>query len=412
MLVIKRNGDVEQFNAEKIKIAVGKAMSRTDEDDDKLQDKVVRYVNKNMGSVEEIAVDDLHKLVEDGIMNSKSFDVAREYVSYRATHTLSIFKERIAYKPFAFPELASYADAIQQSYWIVSEYNFTSDVQDFKVTLTPQEKEAVRRAMLAISQIEVAVKTFWGKIGDRLPLPEIQEVGVTFADSEVRHSRAYSHLLEVLGLNNEFSKVLEVPAIKKRVNYAQKALAKARTDSNKDFVESVLLFSLFIENVSLFSQFLIISQMNKEKGVLKGISNVIASTSLEEATHNDFGCAVVNIIREEHPEWFDKEMEERIEKLVLQAFEAEEAIVNWIFEEGELDYLTKEEVIEYIKNRFNTGLDQVGFSPVFEIDEELLTNTTWFDLQNNSTTHTDFFAKRSVNYTKFSRSFDEEDMFE
>lgn len=412
MLVIKRNGDVEQFNAEKIKIAVEKARSRTDEDDEKLQDKVVRYVNKNIGSSEEIAVDDLHKLVEDGIMNAKSFDVAREYVSYRATHTRSIFKERIAYKPFAFPELASYADAIQQSYWIVSEYNFTSDVQDFKVTLTPQEKEAVRRAMLAISQIEVAVKTFWGKIGDRLPLPEIQEVGATFADSEVRHSRAYSHLLEVLGLNNEFSKVLEVPAIKKRVNYAQKALAKARTDSNKDFVESVLLFSLFIENVSLFSQFLIISQMNKEKGVLKGISNVIASTSLEEATHNDFGCAVVNIIREEHPEWFDTEMEERIEKLVLQAFEAEEAIVNWIFEEGELDYLTKAEVIEYIKNRFNTGLAQVGFNPVFEIDEEFLANTTWFDLQNNSTTHTDFFAKRSVNYTKFSRSFDEEDMFE
>jgi len=84
------------------------------------------------------------------------------------------------------------------------------------------------------------VKEFWGKIGDRLPVPEIQEVGATFAESECRHSRAYSHLLEILGLNNEFEGVLEVPAIKKRVNYAQKALAKAKGCKPKDITVCVL----------------------------------------------------------------------------------------------------------------------------------------------------------------------------
>ena len=40
-----------------------------------------------------------------------------------------------------------------------------------------------------------------------MPKPEIGAVGFTFAESEVRHMDAYSHLLEILGLNNEFQKI-------------------------------------------------------------------------------------------------------------------------------------------------------------------------------------------------------------
>lgn len=411
MQVEKRNGFIEEFQDDKIKRAIGKAMTRTEVTDESLPDIVVDFVKGHIGSNEIPHVDLIHELVEDGLMDAKAFPVAREYITYRKEHMPDIFRPRTAYKPFEYPQLASYVDAIQQSYWIVSEYNFTGDIQDFRSVLEPKEREAVRRCMLAISQVEVAVKNFWIKVGDRIQKPEIQEVGAVFGDSEVRHSRAYSHLLEILGLNAEFEKVLQVPAIKKRVEYASQALSKSKTDSDKDYVESVLLFTLFIENVSLFSQFLILSQMNKEKAVLKGMSNVIAATSLEEQIHNNFGCDLVNTIRKEHPEWFDDDLNDRVHNLVLQAFEAEKGIIEWIFEEGEFSYLTKDEVVEYIKNRFNKGLTQAGFNEVFDIDENLVDRTEWFDIQNASTMHTDFFAKRPVNYTKFSKSFDEDDLF-
>ena len=41
-----------------------------------------------------------------------------------------------------------------------------------------KEKSAVERAMLAISQIEIAVKTFWGDIYKRMPKPEIGMLGL------------------------------------------------------------------------------------------------------------------------------------------------------------------------------------------------------------------------------------------
>ena len=64
-------------------------------------------------------------------------------------------------KPYEYPELLEYVDAIRHSYWIHTEFNFTSDIQDFKVNVSEQERNALKNTMLAIAQIEVSVKTFW-----------------------------------------------------------------------------------------------------------------------------------------------------------------------------------------------------------------------------------------------------------
>ena len=66
-----------------------------------------------------------------------------------------------------------------------------------------------------------------------------------------------------------------------------------RSRDNKMYTKSVLLFSLFIEHVSLFSQFLIMMSFNKEKNVLKGISNVVEATSKEEEIHGNFGAELL-----------------------------------------------------------------------------------------------------------------------
>src|SRR5699024_9979374 len=171
-----------------------------------------------------------------------------------------------------------------------------------------------------ISQVEVAVKTFWGDLYHRLPKPEVGAVGSTFAESEVRHHDAYSHLLEILGLNGEFEKIEEIPALIQRVEYLKDSAALARTGSDKDYALSILLFSLFIEHVSLFSQFLIIMSFNKYRNIFKGISNVIEATSKEEQIHGLFGIELINIIREEKPEWFDDKTQQTVEDACLQAY--------------------------------------------------------------------------------------------
>ena len=52
---------------------------------------------------------------------------------------MSIFDKRVAFKPFEYPEVLEYKNAINHSYWLVSEWNFYGDVQDFNVRLTDTE---------------------------------------------------------------------------------------------------------------------------------------------------------------------------------------------------------------------------------------------------------------------------------
>ena len=132
---------------------------------------------------------------------------------------MGIFDYRRNYKPFEYPEVTEFTDAINKSFWVHSEVDFTADTQDFLSHLSESEKNAVKNALLAIAQIEVNVKTFWGDLYSHLPKPEFNGLGSTFAECEFRHSEAYSRLLEVLGYNDEFENLIEIPIIKQRVDY-------------------------------------------------------------------------------------------------------------------------------------------------------------------------------------------------
>ena len=94
-----------------------------------------------------------------------------------------------------------------------------------------------------------------------------------------------------------------------------------------------------------------------------------------------------------------------------KAFIAESELVDWIFEKGELDFLPKKQINEFIKDRFNRSLESIGVEKVFETNDELLSETEWFNDEIIGTKHGDFFVKRSINYSKRTKSITADDLF-
>ena len=324
---------------------------------------------------------------------------------------MGVFQKREAFKPFEYPELVKYKEAINHSYWLVSEWNFVSDVHDFNVRLDPVEREAVKNTLLAISQIEVSVKRFWTKLGERFPKAEVEQVGVTFGESEVRHADAYSHLLQVLSLNADFDQLLQNPVIQGRVDYLQKYLRGAADNSDQNYTLTLTLFSIFIENVSLFSQFLIIKSFNKYKNLLKDIDNVVQATAKEEQVHALFGVRLIEIVRAENPDWFNDDFYAKLERACRKAFTAECLILDWIFERGELPFLPKSLAVEFIKRRFNDSLALIGGKPLFDADAERLAELQWFEDELYADVNTDFFHKKPVTYSKKTQAITARDLF-
>src|SRR5690625_2305376 len=288
-----RAATIDNSYDDKITKTIANAGEETGEYGDAIAHGLTVEVVDRIDGLDELTVENVQDLVESVLLDSEYKATAKAYIIYRELRKRDrqpdIFKHRLNLKPYEYPQLIEYQHAIQHSYWLHTEFNYTSDIHDFHSGISDVERNAIKNAMLAIAQVEVAVKNFWGDLHNRIPKPEVGAVGATFAANEVIHHDAYSHLLEILGLNSEFERIADIPELYQRVEYLTNSVKLSKSESHRDFTLSLILFSLFIEYVSLFTQFLIIMSFNKYRNIFKGVSNVIEATSKEEQIHEIYG---------------------------------------------------------------------------------------------------------------------------
>jgi ribonucleoside-diphosphate reductase beta chain len=117
---------------------------------------------------------------------------------------MGLFDERIAYKPFEYPEYYTEGWLKQaQAFWLHTEIPMQGDVKDWKEKLNDKEKNLVGNILLGFAQTECAVSDYWTqKVVSWFPKHEIQQMAMMFGSQETIHAVAYSYLNETLGLEN------------------------------------------------------------------------------------------------------------------------------------------------------------------------------------------------------------------
>jgi len=323
-----------------------------------------------------------------------------------------LFEEQLSRKPNLYPWTQDFIDVMEEGHWTAKEFNFQSDLHDYKVKFTDEERRVIKNNLSAISQIEVAVKKFWSKLGDNLPHPSINDLGGVMNHVEIIHNNAYEKLLELLGLEDVYEENLKLDIIKGRVKYLRKYTHRFYENSKKQYIYALVLFTLYVENASLFSQFYVINWFNRYKNVLKDTAQQVAYTAKEETIHALVGIKLINTLREEYPDLFDEELEERILHETAEAYQCEAKIIDWILGDYTGDKLTPDHLKNFVKDRLNQSLVAIGFKEVFnDLDKQLLEETEWFNEDVLGNTNTDFFYARPVNYSKGNKSYDVEDLF-
>ena len=320
-----------------------------------------------------------------------------------------LFEEQIHRQPNHYPWTQTFIDKMWAGFWTPNEFNFKSDYSNFKNDLTEQEKRMVVKTLSAIGQVEIAVKKYWAQLGDRFPHPAMSDLGYAMANSEVIHNQAYEKLLSVLALKKAFAENLQEPTLQGRVNYLRKYLSKVYDDDKKQQIYALILFTLFVENVSLFSQFYIVLHFNKYKNVLKDTAQQVQYTKNEEMLHAQVGIKLINTLREEYPELFDEDLNNRIKEEVAAAVEAESAIIDWIIGDYDQENLNAPILKEFVKKRINESLEQINAGFVLPIDPVLSARTEWFDEILLAPAMTDFFNQRPTEYSK--KNFNPDELF-
>ena len=328
-----------------------------------------------------------------------------------------LFKERIPYKPFEYPDYYTEGWLKQaQAFWLHTEIPMQGDVKDWNEHLTKEEKNLVGNILLGFAQTECAVSDYWTTmVTNWFPKHEIKQMAMMFGSQETIHATAYSYLNETLGLD-DFSAFLHEPAIAEKFelltatsNDWKHTDLEVNADARKEVGRSLAIFSAFSEGVSLYSSFAVLYSFQM-RNLLKGIGQQMKWSIRDESLHSKMGCQLFREMCNEFPE-LKGDSKESIEEAARLIVELESKFIDKMFEMGELENLSSSDLKEFIKARTNTKLVELGYESIFEYDKDAVERLDWFYQLSGGVTHTDFFAVRPTDYSKAGEGEDWGDLF-
>jgi ribonucleoside-diphosphate reductase beta chain len=328
-----------------------------------------------------------------------------------------LFTERIPYKPFEFPVYYEEGWLKQaQAFWLHTEISMQGDVKDWNENLTKEEKHLVGNILLGFAQTECAVSDYWTQFVTKwFPKHEIKQMAMMFGSQETIHATAYSYLNETLGLD-DFSAFLHEPAVAEKFELLTQTTADwthedldTNPQARKEVARSLAIFSAFSEGVSLYSSFAVLYSFQM-RNLLKGIGQQMKWSVRDESLHSRMGCQLFRHMCDEFPE-LKEDAKQYIEEASKLIMDLEFQFIDKMFEKGDLENLKKEDLKQFIIQRINEKLVELGYEGNYDYNREMAENLEWFYHLTGGLTHTDFFAIRPTDYSKAGEGEDWSDLF-
>ena len=300
------------------------------------------------------------------------------------------------YKPFEYQTAFEFYKDQHRAHWLADEVPLSSDLNDWKIKLSESEKNLIGNILKSFAQTETYVNDYWAtKVAVWFPKHEIKAMACAFADFESIHAEAYARLNEELGLD-DFEAFMEDEEAKAKID----RLVELPGNTLREKALSLAIFSAFTEGVNLFSSFAILMSFQL-RNLMKGTGQIVEWSVRDESLHSKAGCWLFRTLMQENPELDNPMMTIDIYEACEISVGLEFDFIDKAFEMGEIEGLNKAQLKNFIKERANQKLIELGYNPLYnDIDPNLLKSMEWFGHLTSGKTHQDFFAGRVTDYSK------------
>jgi ribonucleoside-diphosphate reductase beta chain len=306
-----------------------------------------------------------------------------------------------------YPECFDFWLKQQQAHWLVTEVPMNGDVQDWKMSLTDNEKVVVGGILKGFIQSEIQVNEYWSqKVASWFRHPEIQMMAITFGAFESIHTNAYSHLNETLGIE-DYDAFLAEPTAKAKIDRLVE-FNKETGATKEEIALSLAVFSAFTEGVSLFANFAVL--LNFERfNKLKGVGRIISWSIRDETLHSSAGCWLFRTFIKENPEIWTDELKKKIYQAARDTVAIEDAFIDKVFAGGSIQGLDPKDLKNFIRSQANMKLGELGLKMNWKtLDKDSLEKfEAWFEPLSSGATSVDFFSQRVSAYGKGVVTFDD-----
>jgi ribonucleoside-diphosphate reductase beta chain len=168
------------------------------------------------------------------------------------------------------------------------------------------------------------------------------------------------------------------------------------TRNNKpEIAKALAVYSGFTEGLQLFSSFAILLNFPRY-GKMKGMGQIVTYSIRDESLHVE---AMTKLFREfikENPDVWTKDLKKELYDICRKMVELEDKFLDLVFEMGNLEGLTKDEMYAYNRYIADRRLLQLGLKPTFKQKDNPL---EWID-EVIGVEHQNFFEGKATSYMK------------
>ena len=308
---------------------------------------------------------------------------------------MSLFKDRLYYKPFDYEWAFESYDTMQKMHWLPSEVPLHEDIRDWNERLTKEEKNLINQILKFFTQGDVDIaKAYLDNYIPKFKPPEVRMMLSSFATAEANHAHAYALLNDTIGE----PELLDFKAFQEYKEMADKH-EYLFTDKGKGIqglAREIACFSAFGEGLQLFASFVMLLNFQRY-GRMKGMCQIVTWSIRDETHHVESMIKLFKTLVKENPNIWTEKFKASIYQTARDMVDLEDKFIDLAFGMGGIRGLSADEVKKYIRYIADRRLLQLSLKPNYGVKDNPL---GWLDWVLNGVEHANFFENRATEYNK------------
>ncbi len=281
-----------------------------------------------------------------------------------------------------------------QMHWFPEDVPLHNDVKDWQ-DMTETEKNLLVQIFRLFTQSDVDVGC--GYIDRYMRIfkkPEARMMMGSFANMESIHQHAYSLLLDTVGMpEKEYKAFAEYEEMADKHHYINDL--KISTKDKGSIAKNLAVYSAFTEGLQLFSSFVILLNFPRF-GKMKGMGQIVSYSIKDESLHVEAMTKLFREFIQENNEIWTDDFKGEIYQACRDMVDLEQKFLDLVFEMGDIQGLTREEMRKYVEYIADRRLLQLGLKPNYGVKDCPL---EWLD-DVLGVEHQNFFEGRATSYMK------------
>jgi ribonucleoside-diphosphate reductase beta chain len=290
------------------------------------------------------------------------------------------------------------------NHWLPTEITMMSDIEQLRNgRLTDDEIKALKTVLGFFTTADsIAANNVVLAMYKHISSPECRMYLLRQAYEEAIHTHAYQYIVESLGLDGGeiFNMYREVDGIYSKAEFIlsfnegifDPDFKTGTFENDQKFLENLCVFSLILEGIFFYSSFAVMFGFQRQNKMV-GAAEQIQYIMRDETQHLNFGIKLINTIKEEQPELWTPEFQQRIVDLVRKAAELEYKFAAEVFPRG-IFGMNADGFRQYIEHIADRRLQRVGLPVQFSVENPF----PWMSEAIDLTKEKNFFETRVTEY--------------